>query len=198
LRAVNLSGTPKASATSSAFINEAMIPVVERLACHVEKRFGTLAGHDAECFKAALRDDMALARQLVGGPFWTPYNIDFRGKLNALPHFHIGREDRVRSLFMFRNGQPVSGSAYWIEIAVANAAGRKGPWRERHDWVADNSDLIRRVAADPFGTLRSGRTLATRSNSWPHVRNWLRLKAIQISPHVCLSFWMARRTGFST
>jgi Autographiviridae RNA polymerase len=134
-------------------INEFMVPVVEKLACHVERRFKTLAGDDVECFKTALRDDIDLARHLVGRPFWTPYNIDFRGRLNALPHFHIGGEDRVRCLFLFWNGQPVGDSANWLEIAVANAAGRKGTWRERHDWVFDKRDLIRRVAADPFETV---------------------------------------------
>jgi DNA-directed RNA polymerase len=132
-------------------INEAMIPVVEGLACHIEKR--TLRGDGAESFKIALNDDMALARKFVGAPFWTPYNVDFRGRLNPLPHFHIGREDRVRCLFLFWNGQPIGDSTPWIEIAFANAAGRKGTWRERHDWVFENRELIRRVARDPFGTV---------------------------------------------
>jgi DNA-directed RNA polymerase len=133
-------------------INEFMLPVVEKLAPNVERRFKTAAGDGAECLKTALRDDIELARQLVGQPFWTPYNIDFRGRLNAIPHFNIGREDRVRSLFLFWNGQKVGNSASWIEIAVANAAGQKGTWRERHDWVFENRDLIRDVAVDPFNT----------------------------------------------
>jgi hypothetical protein len=36
-----------------------------------------LAGDDAERFKTALRDDITRARDFIGGPFWTPYNIDF-------------------------------------------------------------------------------------------------------------------------
>jgi DNA-dependent RNA polymerase len=136
-------------------INEFMIPVVEELACHVEKRFRTLEGaDDIERFKTALRDDIGLARDLVGRPFWTPYNIDFRGRLNPLAHFNIAREDRVRCLFQFWNGQPIGDSVQWLEIAVANAAGEaKGTWRKRHDWVSDNHDLIRRVAEDPFETV---------------------------------------------
>jgi DNA-directed RNA polymerase len=134
-------------------INEFMLPVVEKLAPDVERRFKTAAGDDAECLKTALHEDIALARHLVGRPFWVPYNIDFRGRLNALPHFNIGREDRVRSLFLFSNGQPVGDSASWLEIAVANAAGRKGTWRERCDWAFERRDLIRRVAADPVGTV---------------------------------------------
>jgi DNA-directed RNA polymerase len=100
---------PHASAVSNVqrvpwMINEFMLPVVEKLAPHVERRFKTAAGDDAECLKEALREDMELARHLAGRPFWTPYNIDFRGRLNPLPHFNIGREDRVRSLFLFANG----------------------------------------------------------------------------------------------
>jgi Autographiviridae RNA polymerase len=135
-------------------INEFMVPVVEKLVCHVEKRFKTLAGDDSEIFKTSLRDDIDLARKLIGGPFWTPYNTDFRGRLNALPHFHIGREDRVRCLFKFWNGQPIGNSVHWLEIAVANAAGeKKGTWRDRHDWVFAKADLIRRTAKDPFETV---------------------------------------------
>src|SRR5262249_11852280 len=93
-------------------------------------------------------------RQFIGGPFWTPYNIDFRGRLYALPHFHIGREDRVRCLFKFWNGLPIGDDARWLEIAVANAAGgKKGTWRDRHDWVFEHRGLIRAVAKDPFETV---------------------------------------------
>jgi hypothetical protein len=85
-------------------INEFMVPVVEKLAEHIEKRFKTLGKDDAECFKTALRADIDLAQKLIGRPFWTPYNVDFRGRLNPTPHFNIGREDRVRCLFQLWNG----------------------------------------------------------------------------------------------
>jgi DNA-directed RNA polymerase len=134
-------------------INEAMLPVVEKLACDVDKRFKALGDHDRRVFRAALRRDVALARHLSGEPFWTPYNVDFRGRLNPLPHFHIGREDRVRSLFMFANGQKAGDGVSWLEIAVANAAGQKGTWPKRHDWVHEHRDLTRRVARNPFGTV---------------------------------------------
>jgi DNA-directed RNA polymerase len=134
-------------------INEFMVPVVEKLAERVEKRFKTASDDDAERFRIALHADIDLTRQLIGQPFWTPYHVDFRGRLNPLPHFNIGREDRVRCLFQFWNGQPVGDSAHWIEIAVANAAGEKGKWSDRHDWVSKHIDLIRRVAEDPIGTV---------------------------------------------
>jgi DNA-directed RNA polymerase len=134
-------------------VNEFMVPVVEALAERVDKRFKTLGKDDAECFKAALRNDIDLARELIGRPFWCPYNVDFRGRLNPTPHFNIGREDRVRCLFRFWNGRRVGDSTHWIEIAVANAHGVKGKWSDRHDWVGKHIDLIRRVAEDPIGTV---------------------------------------------
>jgi DNA-directed RNA polymerase len=135
-------------------INEFMVPVVEKFACEVKPK----TGDAAERFKAELGKDIKLARHLAGQPFWTPYNIDFRGRLYPTPHFNIGRQDHVRSLFLFSNGQNVGDSVDWIEIAVANAAGQikgKSPtWRDRHDWVAKHLDPIRRTAANPDETFK--------------------------------------------
>jgi hypothetical protein len=64
-------------------INEFMVPVVEKLAEHVETRFKTL-----EFFKIALRDDIDRARKSVRH-FGPPYNVDFRGpaqRPSALPY----------------------------------------------------------------------------------------------------------------
>jgi len=133
-------------------INEFMVPVVEKLAEHVEQRRFKNCGEDL--FRAAVDEDIRTARRLIGRPFWTPYNIDFRGRLNPLPYFNIAREDRVRCLFLFHNGEEIGDNARWLEIAVANAAGKeKREWDKRHDWVHDHRDLIRRVARDPIGTV---------------------------------------------
>jgi DNA-directed RNA polymerase len=39
--------------------------------------------------------------------FWIPLNLDFRGRVYGISHFNFAREDRVRGLFMFKNGAPI-------------------------------------------------------------------------------------------
>jgi DNA-directed RNA polymerase len=90
-----------------------------------------------------------LARQ---GKFWTPCNIDTRGRLYGLPHFSFQREDHVRSLFLFAEGEPIGNELRWLEAAAAGHFGNRRTWEERSDWAIENRELIRAVAADPIGT----------------------------------------------
>jgi len=34
--------------------------------------------------------------------FWTPMNLDWRGRVYGVPSFNLQRNDRVRALFLFR------------------------------------------------------------------------------------------------
>jgi len=55
-------------------------------------------------------EDMITAETLKG-PFYTPMNCDWRGRVYALSHFNFQREDRVRALFLFANGEPIGAEA---------------------------------------------------------------------------------------
>ena len=126
-------------------INQHMLRLVERL------RPDPKSDDDG---RGPVAPDCAVAKYLAGEPFWVPYRCDRRGRLIALPHFHYGREDHVRSLFMFDKGLPIGADIHWLEIHCANCQGDtdKSPWQERLDWVAENRGLIRRVGNDPEGT----------------------------------------------
>jgi DNA-directed RNA polymerase, mitochondrial len=53
--------------------------------------------------------------------WWTPMNFDFRGRVYATTMFNYQREDVVRALFLFADGEPVeSEGLYWLKTAVAN------------------------------------------------------------------------------
>ena len=93
--------------------------------------------------------DIAVASALGDATFWNPVRCDFRGRLVQLCDFNYTRGDPVRSLFLFAEGKRLGESIGWLEIAVANAYGEKGTWRERHEWVANNRELIKAVARDP-------------------------------------------------
>jgi DNA-directed RNA polymerase len=57
------------------------------------------------------------------GRFWIPMHLDFRGRVIAIPHFHFGREDRIRALFLFADGQPIGVEGLkWLKAHVAARA----------------------------------------------------------------------------
>jgi len=90
--------------------------------------------------------------------FWTPMNLDWRGRVNALPHFNLYRDDRARALFLFARGEPIGdGGLKWLKVHTANCGDfgkvSKRPFVERVRWADDNLEKIKNVAADPLKEL---------------------------------------------
>jgi DNA-directed RNA polymerase len=87
--------------------------------------------------------------------FYIPLNIDFRGRINAIPHFNFQREDCVRSLFLFADGEPIGDSLDWLKAHVAACADGttwshdKRPsdlnFAARVAWTDKNLPLLRRI-----------------------------------------------------
>ena len=105
--------------------------------------------------KLRVSDDISVAKWISDRPFYLSYNCDFRGRLNPIPHFNYAREDHVRALFRFANGMRIGwNDLEWLEIHCANCEGStdKKPWAGRIDWVAENREVIQRIADDPVGT----------------------------------------------
>ena len=69
--------------------------------------------------------DTAVANAV--GRFHLPLQMDFRGRINPLPFFNFTREDRVRALFLFADGQPIGeeGLRYLKSHVAACADGNK-------------------------------------------------------------------------
>lgn len=111
---------------------------------------------EAKCDRAMLEADMAQARELaVEARFHTPMNCDWRGRVYALSHFNFQREDRVRALFLFADGEPIGVEGLrWLKIHTANCGAfnkvDKRPMEERVKWVDDNMDMIRDIVRDPL------------------------------------------------
>jgi DNA-directed RNA polymerase len=88
--------------------------------------------------------------------FFIPHNLDWRGREYPMTNFNFQREDRVRSLFLFRDGEPIGEEGLqWLKVHVANcgdfkdAEGRKvskRPYEERIKWVDDNITEIQNCA----------------------------------------------------
>jgi hypothetical protein len=134
-------------------INEPMLPVVSTFAFELAKARAGSGFFDEEMTSNLIKRDVDTAEFLAKrGRFWTPCNIDTRGRVYGLPYFNFQREDHVRALFLFAEGEPIGNNIHWLEVAVTNHFGKKGTWGDRLAWAAKERELIRSVAADPIGT----------------------------------------------
>jgi DNA-directed RNA polymerase len=90
--------------------------------------------------------------------FWSPMNLDWRGRVYGVPSFNFQREDRVRALFLFADGEPIGEEGlYWLKVHLANCGdfGRisRRPFSERVEWVDDHLTEIANVVASPVKEL---------------------------------------------
>jgi DNA-directed RNA polymerase len=107
--------------------------------------------------RVLLNEDTSTARLLVGRPFWTPCNLDWRGRVYPLPHFNFQRDDRVRALFLFDTGASIGAEgieALKVQVANTGDFGKisKRPIQERIEWTNTHLDEILAMAAHPTGT----------------------------------------------
>jgi DNA-directed RNA polymerase len=130
-------------------INQTLLPLVDKFAVELMDNQGKQRETDRDVVAA----DLADARWIGDRQFYLTYHCDKRGRIYAIPHLNYLREDHVRSLFKFANGQPIGDGLQWLEIHCANSAGEdKKPWHERLQWAKTNHDMIECVAADPQNT----------------------------------------------
>jgi DNA-directed RNA polymerase len=92
--------------------------------------------------------------------FWIPLNIDFRGRIYGIPHFNFQREDHVRALFLFADGEPIGEDGLlWLKAHVAARADGvswghvKKPselgFEERIAWTEKNLGTLCDIGNDP-------------------------------------------------
>jgi DNA-directed RNA polymerase len=81
-----------------------------------------------------------------------PYQLDFRGRIYAVPHLNPQGADYHKALLRFANGKPMGEEGWkWLAIQGANLAGNdKVSLEERVNWVLDNEDEIVGIANDPY------------------------------------------------
>lgn len=83
-----------------------------------------------------------------------PWNIDYRGRCYPIPTALSPQEDDIgKSLLLFSKGTPIKEEDWkWMAIHGANIAGHdKIPFKERQQWVIDNTENIVKAAEDPLG-----------------------------------------------
>uniref|UniRef100_A0AAU6W4B5 DNA-directed RNA polymerase n=1 Tax=Pseudomonas phage Lepni01 TaxID=3138536 RepID=A0AAU6W4B5_9VIRU len=81
-----------------------------------------------------------------------PYNLDWRGRVYAVPAFNPQSNDMTKGILQAAQGEPVGEEGIeWLMIHGANTAGvDKVPFPERKQWVRDNQGLILAIAKDPL------------------------------------------------
>lgn len=103
-----------------------------------------------------LAADLKTADLLAGKPaWWTPMNLDFRGRVYSLCQFNFARDDRVRSMFLFSDGEPLGEEGlWWLKVHVANTGAfekiDKAALHERVSWVDANLSRLRAMTEVPM------------------------------------------------
>lgn len=108
--------------------------------------------------RVVLRRDLATADSLLGQSFQTMMNIDYRGRVYGVPHFNYQRQDYVRAMFMFDEGQVLNADGlYWLKAHVASLGDfgkiSKRPFDERVWWTDDNMERLIAAACMPMDTM---------------------------------------------
>jgi DNA-directed RNA polymerase len=86
---------------------------------------------------------------------WFPYNMDWRGRVYAVPMFNPQGNDMQKGLLTLAVGKPIGADGFkWLKVHGANCAGiDKVTFEERIKWVEDNHDNIMSAAKAPMDSI---------------------------------------------
>lgn len=86
---------------------------------------------------------------------WFPYNMDWRGRVYAVPMFNPQGNDMQKGLLTLAVGKPIGADGFkWLKVHGANCAGvDKITFEERIKWVEDNHDNIMATAKAPMDSI---------------------------------------------
>lgn len=121
---------------------------------------------EAKLFNLAVGADIGLLTAIVDKAeelsqhdrFYTPMNLDWRGRVYGMPYFNFQRDDKVRALFLFADGAPIGEEGiYWLKVHVANCGDfdkvSKRPFADRVAWVDANIERIKELTWTPMKDL---------------------------------------------
>lgn len=86
---------------------------------------------------------------------WFPYNMDWRGRVYAVPMFNPQGNDMQKGLLTLAVGKPIGADGFkWLKVHGANCAGvDKVTFEERIKWVEDNHGNIMAAAKAPMDSI---------------------------------------------
>ncbi|MEZ9302121.1 DNA-directed RNA polymerase [Vibrio breoganii] len=84
--------------------------------------------------------------------FWTPYQVDSRGRFYSATSLSMQKADHVKALMQFGEGKKLGDNGlYWLYVQMANVYGQdKLSLDDRVQWVADNLERIKAFAVSPY------------------------------------------------
>lgn len=110
---------------------------------------------------ASISQVMEQARALkTEAAIYIPYQLDWRGRVYAVPLLNQQGPDYIRSLFQFARPKPVGErGGMWLAIQCATlwdgeyrgAKLSKLPFQDRYDWAIENEEMLRGILMDPLG-----------------------------------------------
>ena len=123
------------------------------------RRAAEVCNVNAQAFNKSCRTRMtmnAVHKFKDKDKFFIPWSFDYRGRAYPIPAFLTPQDtDFGKSLLKFHEQSFMTPEAeQWLAFQVATTYGLdKAPMTERLAWVAENEDLITRIAKDPIGNL---------------------------------------------
>jgi DNA-directed RNA polymerase len=83
---------------------------------------------------------------------YMPYQLDFRGRIYAVPQLNPQGTDYQKSLLRFATGKALGAEGWkWLAVHGCNLAGNdKCSFEDRVNWVLDNEEEILAIAANPY------------------------------------------------
>ena len=123
------------------------------------RRAAEVCNINAQAFKKSCRTRMtmnAVEKFKDKDKFFIPWSFDYRGRAYPIPAFLTPQDtDFGKSLLKFYEQSFMTPEAeQWLAFQVATTYGLdKAPMTERLAWVAENEDLITRIAKNPIGNL---------------------------------------------
>ena len=128
---------------------------------------------------ANIESKIDLALSLLDSPFYYPYQLDFRGRVYAVPQTinHQG-DDFARALIEFAEPGPVDDVAeYWTAIHLANVFGlNKYTMDKRYAWCNENHSAIEALVNDPLSQLDFWLKADERWGFLAAARAWIAIK----------------------
>lgn len=119
--------------------------------------------------RLTLAMQLSVADQFADEEFYFPYQLDFRGRIYAVPPVLNPQGDNVaKALLEFAEGKPLGETGgFWLAVHIANEFGIDTvSFDERVQWVLDNEDLILDSALDPLDGARFWATADGGKNAW--------------------------------
>ena len=107
-----------------------------------------------ESKRIMLENALETAKIFKDEVFYIPHQLDWRGRLYAVPQFSIQSPDFIKAMPQFGEGAEVNREAERFHaIHGANCYGLdKKSFDDRVSWVESNSEQLCSVANDPIGT----------------------------------------------